>query len=123
MMRRRVGRPLLRTAAVGAAGYAVGSSAARNSAERQQQEAAQDAQIAELQQQATMAQQGYPPTQQGYPPTQAYSPQPMPPVSPQAPAPAQDPVEKLRQLGELKAAGVLTQEEFDAKKAELLKQM
>jgi hypothetical protein len=40
-----------------------------------------------------------------------------------ATAPAQDPIELLKQLGELKAAGVLTQEEFDAKKAELLSQM
>jgi hypothetical protein len=29
----------------------------------------------------------------------------------------------LKQLGELKAAGVLTDEEFEAKKAELLKQI
>jgi hypothetical protein len=29
----------------------------------------------------------------------------------------------LKQLGELKAAGVLTDEEFQAKKAELLKQI
>jgi hypothetical protein len=46
-------------------------------------------------------------------------------ASPPAPAaaPAQDPIEKLKQLGELKAAGVLTQEEFDVKKAEILKQV
>jgi hypothetical protein len=39
---------------------------------------------------------------------------------------AQDPqavMDELKQLGELKAAGVLTDEEFAAKKAELLKQI
>jgi len=34
-----------------------------------------------------------------------------------------DPIEALKQLGELKAAGVLTDEEFEAKKAELLQQI
>lgn len=47
----------------------------------------------------------------------------------QSPAPARrtedrsvqgDPMEQLRKLGELRAAGVLTDAEFDAKKAELL---
>ncbi len=37
--------------------------------------------------------------------------------------PAPDPVERLKQLGELKAAGVLTDEEFQVKKAQLLKQV
>lgn len=44
-----------------------------------------------------------------------------------APAAASGPAEtvsdQLRQLGELRDAGVLTQEEFDAKKAELLARM
>jgi hypothetical protein len=34
-----------------------------------------------------------------------------------------DPMEQLRKLGELRDAGLLTQEEFDAKKAELLRKM
>jgi hypothetical protein len=34
-----------------------------------------------------------------------------------------DPMATLKQLGELKAAGVITQEEFEAKKAELLAQI
>jgi hypothetical protein len=45
-----------------------------------------------------------------------------PAAAPSAPA-ADDPVEKLRKLGELHQAGVITAEEFEAKKAELLSQM
>ena len=37
-----------------------------------------------------------------------------------APAPAADPLEQLKQLGELKAAGVLTEAEFEAQKAKIL---
>ena len=41
----------------------------------------------------------------------------------QQPAPAaagEDPIEKLKQLAELKDQGILTQEEFDAQKAKIL---
>lgn len=37
-----------------------------------------------------------------------------------APAAAEDPIEKLKQLGELHQAGVLTDEEFAAAKAKVL---
>jgi Short C-terminal domain len=37
-----------------------------------------------------------------------------------AAAPAPDPLEQLKQLGELKAAGVLTDAEFEAQKAKIL---
>ncbi len=47
-----------------------------------------------------------------------------PAASSAGPAPAQaDVMGQLKQLGELKAAGVLSQEEFDAKKAELLSRL
>lgn len=127
MVRRGVGRRMVRTAAVGGAAYMVGSHAARSSMERQQAEADQNAQIAELQQQqSAMAQ-----VQQAAPPQYAppqYAPPPPPPAPAPAPAtvaepPARDPMEMLKQLGELKAAGVLTDEEFEVKKAELLKQI
>jgi hypothetical protein len=39
---------------------------------------------------------------------------------PAEPAPAPDPLDQLRQLGELKASGVLTQAEFDEQKARIL---
>jgi hypothetical protein len=41
-----------------------------------------------------------------------------PPPAPAAPAP--DPLEQLKQLGELKASGVLTEAEFEAQKAKIL---
>lgn len=42
--------------------------------------------------------------------------------APPAPAaePAADPLEQLKQLGELKASGVLTEAEFEAQKAKIL---
>ena len=44
-----------------------------------------------------------------------------PPPPPPAAAPSsQDTLAQLKELGELKAAGVLTQEEFDAQKAKIL---
>jgi hypothetical protein len=66
-------------------------------------------------------QQGPPPQQQQYaPPPQQYAPPPQ--YAPQAPAaPAQDDVyEQLRKLGELKDKGILTEQEFAAKKSQLL---
>ena len=45
-----------------------------------------------------------------------------PAAAPSAPAPS-DALEQIRKLGELKDAGLLTDEEFDAKKAELLKRV
>jgi membrane protease subunit (stomatin/prohibitin family) len=43
------------------------------------------------------------------------------PVAPAQPAPAHDDkIEKLKQLGELKNAGILTDEEFAAEKAKIL---
>ncbi|MBA2418861.1 MAG: SHOCT domain-containing protein [Nocardioidaceae bacterium] len=46
------------------------------------------------------------------------------PVTATAPAPqAADPIEQLRKLGELRDAGVLSEEEFAAKKADILSRM
>ena len=49
-------------------------------------------------------------------------PQPGSDQAPAAPAaaPAADPLEQLKQLGELKAQGVLTDAEFEAQKAKIL---
>jgi len=44
------------------------------------------------------------------------------PPPPAAAAPEVDPLEQLQKLGELKAAGVLTEEEFAAQKAKILAQ-
>jgi hypothetical protein len=50
---------------------------------------------------------------------QAYDQQP-PPPPPQPAAPQVDVVSQLQKLGELKAAGILTEEEFAAQKAKIL---
>jgi hypothetical protein len=65
---------------------------------------------------APQQQQYAPPPQQYAPPPQQYAPPPPAPA-----APAQDDVyEQLRKLGELKDKGILTEQEFAAKKAQLL---
>jgi hypothetical protein len=50
------------------------------------------------------------------PPQQESEPQ----YAPEPAAPAADPIEQLKQLGELHAQGILTDEEFAAQKAKLL---
>jgi hypothetical protein len=62
-------------------------------------------------QQARWAQQGTLPSQQYYEP---------PPQAAPATAPAADPVEQLKELGELRDKGVLTEEEFAVQKAKIL---
>ena len=57
--------------------------------------------------------------QQQEPPPQQYAPPP-PPPAPAAEAP--DMLEQLQKLGELRAAGVLTEAEFAAQKAKILAQ-
>ncbi len=50
-----------------------------------------------------------------------YDQQPAPPPPPAAPAPpAADPIQQLKDLADLKAQGVLTEEEFAAQKAKIL---
>jgi Short C-terminal domain len=49
---------------------------------------------------------------------QAAAPPPPPPAAPAAAA--SSPIEQLKELGELKAQGILTEEEFAAQKAKLL---
>jgi hypothetical protein len=58
-----------------------------------------------------------PEPQYAEPPQQQYAP---PPPAPVAAAPAADPIEQLQKLGELKAQGILTDEEFAAEKAKIL---
>lgn len=53
------------------------------------------------------------------PPIDSSAPAPPPPAPPAAP----DPIEQLRRLGELRDAGILTDEEFAAKKAEILSRL
>jgi hypothetical protein len=46
--------------------------------------------------------------------------QPQPQYAPAPAAPAPDPVSQLKQLADLKAQGVLTEQEFEAQKARIL---
>ena len=104
---------MARTAVVAGTATAVSNRVSRRQANRwaDKDQQAQDAADAE----AYRQQQAYPP-QQGYPPQQAYQPPP-----PQPAASSQDDmIAQLQKLGELKAAGVLTEEEFAAQKAKIL---
>jgi Short C-terminal domain len=94
MMRRR--RPLMRAAMVGGVAYHAG----KKVQEGREEDAYRDAQIADLQAQQAAA----------------------PPMA--APAPAggmsDDTINQLKQLGELKDQGILTEDEFEAQKRKLL---
>ena len=123
MMRRRVvrraGVGVLGATAIAGGAYMAGSHAAKRSA----QEEAQEARLAELE-----AQQQYPSQQQyAQPPQQQYAPPPQypppsPPPAPAAPAaPTQeDRMRQLKDLADLKQAGVLTDQEFEREKARIL---
>jgi outer membrane murein-binding lipoprotein Lpp len=136
-MRRRMGRALVAGAVVGGVAHHAG----RVSAENDMREQQQTAQIADLQaqqdqmMQQQMAQQPQyappppqyaPPPPQYTPPPPQYAPVEAPPPAPvpAAAAPAaptqSDRIAQLKELGELKAAGVLTEEEFQAEKAKIL---
>ena len=65
------------------------------------------------------AEQDAPQQQYAEPPPQQYA-EPVYQEAPPAAAPEVDPLEQLKKLGELKAAGVLTEEEFAAQKAKIL---
>lgn len=57
---------------------------------------------------------------QQQPQQQSEAPPPPPPAPAAAPAGGEDRLAKLKELGELKAAGVLTEAEFEAEKAKIL---
>jgi hypothetical protein len=99
-------RGVARTAVVAGTATAVSNRVSRRQAGRWEQQA--EAQQYEQQQQQ----------QQYAPPPQQYA-APAPPAAPAAPS-MDDKLEQLKQLGELQAAGVLTQAEFDAQKARIL---
>jgi type II secretory pathway pseudopilin PulG len=99
-------RGVARTAAVVGTASAVSGRVQRR---QQNKFAAQDQQAYEQQQQQAYEQQ-----QQAPPPT--YAPPPPPPPEDDM----GDKLEQLRQLGELKAQGVLTEEEFYAQKSRIL---
>ena len=101
---------MARTAVVAGTATAVSNRVSRRQANRwaEKDQQAQDSADAEA-----YRQQQYAP-----PPQQQYAPPPPPP--PQPAAPQVDVVSQLQKLGELKAAGILTEEEFAAQKAKIL---
>ena len=103
-------RGVARTAVVAGTATAVSNRVSRRQANKwssqEQEQSAQDEQAAKAQ--------AY--DQQQYAQHQAYAP---PPQQPAAPA-QDDMLTQLQKLGELKAAGVLTEEEFAAQKAKIL---
>jgi hypothetical protein len=90
-------RPLLRAAAVGGGAYVAG----KRRAQSQERESGQEARLEQLEQEQASA------------PAAA-----APAAQPAGPSP--DAIEQLRQLGELRDQGVLTEEEFAQQKARLL---
>jgi len=100
-----MGRPLLRTAAIGGAGYYAGKKVAQG----RQAEAMQNQAIADLQDQVDAQQ------------AESYAPPPPPPAAPVAtPGAGSDTVSRLQELANLHASGVLTDEEFAAAKQKVL---
>jgi Short C-terminal domain len=99
-------RGVARTAVVAGTATAVSGRVQRRQAERF---AGRDAQIAADRQQAY--------EQQAAPPPQAPAPQA---PAPQAAAGMSDTIAQLKDLAELKAQGILTEEEFAAQKAKIL---
>jgi len=100
----------VRTAVVGGTAYAVGHHAATKSAQQQQTDAQQNAQIADVQdQQAAQQQQA---AQPAYAPPQAAAPAPT--------GMTDEKINQLKQLGQLHESGILTDAEFDAQKQKLL---
>jgi len=111
-----MGHPLLRTAAVGGAGYYAG----KKIAEGQQAEAMQDQQIADLQDQVAEQQaQSYAAPPQPPPQPESYAPPPAPAPA-AAPGAGSDTVARLQELVSLHASGVLTDDEFAAAKQKVL---
>jgi hypothetical protein len=90
-------RGVARTAVVAGTATAVSNRVSRRQAERWQRQGYYDEPEPQYQQQA--------------PPPQQYAP---------PPEPAEDPIAQLKQLGELHAQGILTDEEFAAQKAKIL---
>jgi hypothetical protein len=91
-------RGVARTAVIAGTATAVSNRVSRRQANRWSDQA--DAEAYQQQQQAA-----------------AYAP---PPPPPPVPSPTDDTLARLKELGELKAAGVLTEAEFEAQKAKIL---
>ena len=108
MLRRRRGMGLLGAAAVGGVAYAAGNSAAKSN----YREADQADQLAYLQNQVAQQQAQLQQQQAAAPPPAA--------AAPASGSSMDAKIAQLQELGKLKGAGVLTEEEFAAQKARIL---
>jgi hypothetical protein len=118
-------RGVARTAVVAGTASAVSGRVQRRQADKfAERDAHAAAQRSEAYAQETGAPPAYapPPTQYGAAPQQVYAAPPEPQYAPEPAAPASqaDVLNQLKQLGELRDAGVLTEEEFAGQKAKLL---
>jgi len=118
-------RGVARTAVVAGTASAVSGRVQRRQADKfAERDAHAAAQRSEAYAQETGAPPAYapPPTQYGAPPQQVYAAAPPEPqyAPPPAAASQADVLNQLKQLGELRDAGVLTEDEFAAQKAKLL---
>ena len=108
-----VGRAVVRTAVVGGVAYGVGHHMATKSAQQAQMDAQQNAQLEDLQQQQYAEQAAAQPVYQQPPPPQT------------APAPSggmsAEKIEQLKQLGQLRESGILTDAEFEIEKQKILR--
>jgi hypothetical protein len=122
MPRRRVGRPglvgtMARTAVIAGTATAV-SGGVQNKAAAKQQQAADAAAYQQAQQQAALDAQIQAAAAQAAAAQAAAAPA----AAPAAPAaaPADDPIARLKELAELKASGILSDDEFAVMKAKVL---
>lgn len=110
-------RGVARTAVVAGTATAVSGRVQRRQQARwdaQEQQQYEHQQYEQQQQQQQYAQQQYAQPQQAYVQPQYET------ASAQAAAPAADPLERLKTLGDLKAQGLLSEAEFEAQKAKIL---
>lgn len=114
-----IARGIARTAVVSGTATAVSGRVARRQAARYTEK---DAQLAADRTAAYQREMGYnqPPPQYAPAPQQQYAPAPPPAPAPAAPAAADIDIEQLKQLGELHANGILSDEEFAKAKAKVL---
>ena len=111
-------RGVARTAAIAGTATAVSNRVSRRQAGRWQKQADQEEANAYYEESQQQQQQAPPQQQYAAPPQQVYVAAPVP--APDAGGDMQAKLDSLKQLGELKTQGVLTEQEFQQQKAKIL---